>query len=214
MGKAEALRLALDALVGVTLAPCCAGCRRVLERPLDGPVCPACWDEVALGHGRYDGALRDLIHAFKYEGRRTLARGLGAAMRAGGAHLLEDADAVVPVPLHPWRRFRRGFNQSSDLAAHLGPPVVHALWRVRATPPQAGLSAAQRQRNVRDAFRLSPLLSARALRRYLDGRVVVLVDDVRTTGATLHACAEVLREAGARDVRMLTLARAELGRRV
>jgi len=212
MGKAEALRLALDAVLSVTLAPVCAGCSRVLEKPLDGAVCQACWDEVSLNTGTYEGALRNIIHAFKYEGRRSLSSRLGPALRIAGRHVLQDAACVVPVPLHPWRRFRRGFNQAADLAAHLGPPVVHALWRVRATPAQAGLSAPQRRRNVRGAFRLSPWLSGRSRKEHIDDHIVVLVDDVRTTGATLAACADVLDQAGARQIRTLTLARAELGR--
>jgi ComF family protein len=212
MGKAEAVRLALNALVGVTLAPPCAGCARVLETPLDGPVCAACWDDVARNHGAYDGALRHVIQAFKYEGRRSMGPRLGAVMRSSGGHILQDAACVVPVPLHPWRRFRRGFNQAADLAAHLGLPVVHALWRVRATRAQAGQTAAERRRNVRGAFRLSPLLSQARRQQHIDNRIVVLVDDVRTTGATLRECAEVLTAAGARDVRALTLARAELDR--
>jgi predicted amidophosphoribosyltransferase len=88
--------------------------------------------------------------------------------------------------------------------------VVHALRRVRPTVAQAGLTAAARQRNVRDAFRLSPFLTRRLRGRFIEDRVVVLVDDVKTTGATLEACAEVLRKAGAREVRSVTVARAVL----
>jgi ComF family protein len=115
----------------------------------------------------------------------------------------------VPVPLHPWRRLTRGFNQSADLAAQLDRPIVHALWRTRATTPQTGLTASGRQRNVRDAFSMSPLISRRVRRTMLAGQIVVLVDDVRTTGATLDACARVLKEAGAREVRAITIALAE-----
>lgn len=166
-------------------------------------------DAYASG-GAYHGALRDIIHAFKYEGRRSLAAPLAFLIRAERAHLLDGADCVVPVPLHPWRRVRRGFNQAADLAHHLGLPVVHALWRARATAAQAGLTAAERQRNVHGAFRLSPLLTRRRRARLIDDRIVVLVDDVKTTGATLEACAEVLRGAGAREVRAATAARAIL----
>jgi predicted amidophosphoribosyltransferase len=102
---------------------------------------------------------------------------------------------------------RRGFNQADDLAQRLDLPVVHALWRPRPTAPQTGLHAAARRRNVRDAFALSPLLVGMARKRLLDARIV-LVDDVRTTGATLDACAAVLKAAGAREVRALTVARA------
>jgi len=153
--------------------------------------------------GRYEGALRDIVHAFKYEGRRSLARPLGRLMRDAGAPLLSGADCVVAVPLHPWRRLRRGFNQTLDLAKELDRPIVHALWRVHATPPQMGLPARARRTNVRGAFILSPFAPA------LDDRIMVLVDDVRTTGATLDACARVLKRAGAKEVRALTLALAD-----
>ena len=122
--------------------------------------------------------------------------------------MLNDADCVVPVPLHPLRHISRGFNQATDLAATLGPPVVKALWRQRRTRSQTGLVAAARRRNVRNAFRLSPLLTRRFADRYVRDRIVVLVDDVKTTGATLDACARALKDAGAREVRALTAARA------
>lgn len=137
-----------------------------------------------------------------------LARPLGGLMRAAGADLLRDADCVVPVPLHPWRRLSRGFNQADYLARQLGLPVVPALWRSRATAPQTGLPAAARRRNVQNAFTLSPLLSRASRERWVADRTVVLVDDVRTTGATLNACAAVLMRAGAREIRALTVARA------
>jgi ComF family protein len=161
---------------------------------------------MARAGGDFDGALRDAIHALKYEGRRSLAAPLGRLMQSTGVDVLSDAHCVVPVPLHAWRHFRRGFNQASDLAKTVGPQVVHALWRTRATTSQSGLTAAARRRNVRGAFRLSPLLSVRRQEDLLRDRIVVLVDDVRTTGATLNACAEVLRAAGAREVRALTAA--------
>jgi ComF family protein len=197
----------------VTLAPRCAACARVLDAPLDGAVCGQCWAAARLALGNYDGALRDIIHAFKYEGRRSLGPSLGAMLRDSGGDALRDAACVVPVPLHPWKRLRRGFNQAADLSRQVGLPVVHALWRVRLTRSQAGLTAAGRQRNVRGAFRVSPWLSRVSRERFIDDRVVVLIDDVKTTGATLEACADVLIEAGAREVRTLTLARAELHHR-
>jgi ComF family protein len=210
MGKAEALRVALDAVVGAVLAPCCVGCARTLDTPLAGAVCAACCDDVMRSRGHFDGALRNLIHAFKYEGRRTLGPLLGAVMREGAGHTLDCASCAIPVPLHPWRRFTRGFNQAADLAAHLRLPVVHALWRIHATAPQAGLSAMERRRNVRGAFMLSPLLSQHRRRLLIEGRIVVLVDDIRTTGATLTACRGLLETAGAAEVRTLTLAQAPL----
>ena len=151
--------------------------------------------------GSYEGALRAIVHALKYEGRRSLARPLADLMRERGAEVLAGSDCLVPVPLHPTRRRARGFNQALDLARHLGRPVRKALRRVRATPTQTGLPAAQRHRNVRDAFAMAPRTPS------LSGATVVLVDDVSTTGATLEACARVLKAAGAREVRALVAAR-------
>ena len=212
MGKAEAIRTALtstgDALLAACLAPRCACCHCALESPIAGPVCARCWEDARTADGRYDGALRQVIHALKYEGRRSLSRPLAEMLREQHHAVLDEASCVVPVPLFAWRRLRRGFNQATDLAAHLDRPVVHALWRVRPTASQTGLTAHARRRNVRGAFRLSPLLSARTRARFITDAVVVLVDDVMTTGATSSACADVLTKAGAREVRVITLARA------
>ena len=120
-------------------------------------------------------------------------------MREAGRRVLDGCDCVVPVPLHPWRRLRSGFNQARDLAERLDRPVADALWRIRATPSQMALHADARRTNVRGAFVASPLVT-------VDDRIVTLVDDVRTTGATLDACAQVLLHAGAKEVRALTIA--------
>lgn len=156
--------------------------------------------------GDYDGAMRALVHALKYDGRRSLARPLAALMRARGAAVLEGAAAVVPVPLHWRRRVSRGFNQAADLARGLGPPRLDALRRIRATPTQTGLTAGRRRQNMRGAF------AATRVARRLTGAPVVLIDDVRTTGATLEACARVLKAAGVGEVRALTAARVVTGR--
>ena len=208
-----------------TRGPVCARCWDAIV-PLTPPVCETCGDALrswrvlsiesarcprcrrrpgaisrCRGVGVYDGALRDVIHALKYDGRRSLASPLAARMRDGGAEVLDGADIVVPVPLHRSRLRSRGFNQAADLARHLGMPCVDALRRRRATLSQTDLPAARRHANVRGAF----VLRRRAR---VEGLCVVLVDDVSTTGATLEACAKVLRSAGARDVRALTAARA------
>src|SRR5712664_1355101 len=133
-------------------------CRRCWEAilPLTPPLCDRCGDPLptwralslplarcprcrrgrrlvdrARAIGAYDGALRAVVHALKYEGRRSLARPLGALMRHRGADMLDGAACVVPVPLHPSRRRERGFNQAVDLAGHLEVPVVTALRRIR-----------------------------------------------------------------------------------
>ena len=157
--------------------------------------------------GPYEGVLRQLVHVFKYEQRRTLAAPLGRLMRQAGAGMLAGVDCVVAVPLHPRRQRARGFNQAAELAARLGPPVVGALRRTRATTPQTELPAGQRRRNVRGAFAPARRFGARPRGAVVEGSCVMLVDDVTTTGATLDACARVLRRAGAREVRALTLAR-------
>jgi ComF family protein len=168
----------------------CARCRRAPQR-----VSRAC------AIGAYDGSLRAIVHALKYDGRRTLARPLSLRLRAAAGDVLHGVDGVVPVPLHRSRERRRGFNQAREIARHLGPPVIDALQRVRRTAPQADLPAARRHANVRGAF----VCPSRAPVR---GLTLVLVDDVSTTGATLNACASALLAAGAREVRALTAARA------
>ncbi len=156
--------------------------------------------------GVHDGALRAIIHAFKYGGHRSLARPLAERMRTAGATIVAESRAVIPVPLHGSRRRSRGFNQAADLARYLGLPVTHALIRTRETSTQTALPAEERRENVASAFR--PARCAAALR----GTTVLLVDDVRTTGATLDACAAALKEAGILKVVALTAARVETPR--
>ena len=124
-------------------------------------------------------------------------------MRECGAELLRGADVVVPVPLHLRREYQRGFNQAEDLAIHLGVPVAKMLVRVRHTHSQIELPKHERRENVKDAFSFRPdpssLIPA--------PRIAVLVDDVSTTGATLEACARVLKANGVKEVRGLTAAR-------
>jgi len=165
----------------------------------------------ARAAGAYEGALRSIVHAFKYEGRRSIAAALGTMMRERCGDVLNGAQAAVPVPLHPSRQRARGFNQADDLARHLGLAVVPALRRIRATATQADLPAAQRHKNVRDAF----ALTRHAATLFYSIRdptgpgavIVVLVDDVSTTGATLESCARVLKACGVIEVRALTAAR-------
>ena len=221
------LRQTVNAIVSAILAPPCALCGRVLDAPLDGAVCAACWETViprvscftlhtiavAQALGPYDGPLRELLHALKYGRRRSVAPRLSAMMAAEGRQVLSGADLVVPVPLHWRRRRERGFNQSEELARHLGVPAGQLLRRIKATRPQVDLPAAERRDNVRDAFATGRSLIGRPEDRPLEGYTIVLVDDVATTGATLDACARVLRAAGAAEVRALTAARVVSGPR-
>jgi ComF family protein len=191
----------------------CLRCRTpFLNRfPLDEEgVCALCRSgaqafDAAYSFGAYDGPLRDLIHLYKYGRIRTLAKPLGDYL-VSAFPLDQRFDVIVPMPLH-WRRlWQRGFNQAALLARELsrrrGLPVVQAVKRKRFTAPQAGLTHAARRRNVSAAF---------VPRRQdaVQGKRVLLVDDVLTTGATASACARALKRAGARYVAVLALARAD-----
>jgi ComF family protein len=211
----------------------CATCWRAVEL-ITPPLCEQCGDQIpdsgagprcercergdtafdcAASVGVYDGSLREMVHALKYRRRRMIAPPLAARMRRAGARVLAGADAVVPVPLHPWRSWQRGFNQADDLARGLGLPVWRVLRRSRGGPPQASLPASQRHANAHGAYGIGWTEVVRARRRdRLRGATIVLVDDVLTTGATLNACALVLRRAGVRRVRVITAARAVAGR--
>lgn len=207
-----------------TRGPICAGCWAAIV-PITPPICDSCGEPLpswradgatdarcprcrrSPGHvsrgraiGSYEGSLRAIVHALKYDGRPSLAGPLAALMKTHGAEVLDGADVCVPVPLHRARQRSRGFNQAAELARHLGLPVMAALRRERRTPSQTDLPAPQRLANVLGAF-------VPARRSDVRGLVVVLVDDVSTTGATLDACARVLLDAGAREVRAVTAAK-------
>jgi ComF family protein len=179
------------------------------QSPVGSLVCAQCCKgasavDRARAIGEYEGTLREVVHALKYSRRQSVARPLAERMRQRGAALIEDVGCVVPVPLHWRREYQRGFNQAREIARHLGPPVVDALVRHRATRAQVELAAESRRANVEDAFRIR-----RGWFRRLNvkGRRIALVDDVSTTGATLEACARVLKDSGASEVYALTAAR-------
>ncbi len=189
----------------------CPACDEPLSAGAVG-FCPACAPLLDPGERRgralaayvYGGPMADAVRALKYGGRTEHAPVLGRMLADRALELAGTVDAVVPVPLHPARLRERGFNQSALLARPvaraLAVPLVTAdLRRVRDTPPQASLTAAARATNVKGAF-----LALRA-----PGSRVLLVDDVRTTGATLAECGEALVTAGADEVFTLVLARAE-----
>jgi len=160
----------------------------------------------ARAAARFDGVMRNLIHGFKYADRHESSQMLARMMWAAGRDLLRDSDVLMPVPLHPRKLWQRRFNQAAILARAIsglsGVPVdLFSLRRRRRTDSQVGLSADQRQSNVAAAFAVP---AARADR--IKGKRVLLIDDVMTTGATLSACALVLKEAGAADVDCLAAA--------
>lgn len=206
----------------------CSDCRSTMP-PLTSPCCPRCAlpYPTASGHdhlceeclrhpppflwtaaaGIYDGELRRAIRRFKFDGSFHLDRALGELLHESLAVRLDEyaPHLLVPVPLHSSRLRQRSFNQALLLARDLGrrgkiAVAPRLLRRVRSTPPQPGLSVAERRSNLRHAFALS---------RPLAGERVLLIDDVMTTGATARACAEVLRAGGATEVAVAVLGRAQ-----
>ena len=161
--------------------------------------------DAAYSSGEYDGALRKLIHLFKYHGvfslERTLVDRLSDALPRE-----QHFDLIAPVPMHWWRRFVRGRNHAESLARALskrtGIPFADPVHRQKLTPAQARVSRAERRRNVQGVF---------ALRRPQDvkGKRVFLVDDVLTTGSTAGACAAAMKRAGAAHVAVITIARVD-----
>ncbi len=166
---------------------------------------PPPWDR-ARAAVAYDEHGRKLVHALKYRDHQEAGIAMARMMTGAGAKLISGADVLLPVPLHRWRLWQRRFNQAAFLAQRIsklsGKSWSHnVLLRVRATKQQVGLKADERRKNVRRAFEV-PLEK----QHIIDGKSVLLIDDVRTTGATLSACSEVLRKAGAARIDVLTFA--------
>jgi ComF family protein len=185
-------------------APLCAMCRRAAPR-----------FKRAVAFGSYAAQLRDLIHLFKYRQVKSAGPYLARMLDQAIAPLaLPDDFLVIPVPLWPGKRRKRGFNQSEELARELVRSLTRSgrastsiqldtgsLVRKRDTASQTGLTRQQRQANLRGAFAV-----ARPAR--VAGRTVLVVDDVMTTGTTAGECARVLLRAGAKEVFVATVARA------
>jgi len=194
--------------------PACICCGRFFDGAGGPHACSACLDRKPpfdrhLSCARYRGELKDALLLFKYRRFRSLGKVLGRFVvesLAEEAVLWEGAEIVVPVPLHRQRRRERGFDQARVLAREIGrlqrlPVAVGVLSKVRNTAPQTSLERDARRTNVRGAYE-----AARPDR--IRGRVVLLVDDVYTTGSTIRECASVLKRAGAKEVRAVTVAQA------
>lgn len=154
----------------------------------------------------YDDGARRLVGALKFADRSELAPWMARWMAVAGGELLALTQVVVPVPLHRLRLHERRYNQSAELGRHVAAIAGKAfeplaLIRHRRTRQQVGLSASERERNVQGAFRVPP-----ERRPLIEGRRVLLIDDVHTTGATVRACARALRRSGAAGVDVLTFA--------
>ena len=191
--------------------PCCASCGEPFDHdPGAGARCGACLrDSPALDGVRaavaYGEVARRIALRLKYGGRPGLAQTIARQMR----RLLPEGEGVIlaPVPLHRWRIWRRGYNQSALIARAIAakggtPLMLDLVERRRATPVLRGMGPAARAKAVRGAFAVPA-----ARRASVKGRSVVLVDDVYTTGATANACARALKRAGAAEVRLICWAR-------
>ena len=202
--------------------PVCDGCGAGFEMdggPFAAARCAACLAQpYAFDRARaacvYDDASRGLILKFKHGDQQPFAPLFARWIARSAAPLLDQADAVVPVPLHRLRLLSRRFNQAAEIARPLARDagldyLPDALIRTTHTTTQGGKSARGRRLNVRKAFEVSE-----AGRRRIRGRRILLVDDVLTTGATAEACARALIEAGARAVDLAVVARVRTARQL
>ncbi len=163
--------------------------------------------DAARAHFLYEGAIRDLIHSFKYNQRTHLRNPLALLALEGVSGLVDDQapHLIVPVPLHRSRLRQRGFNQAVLLGRKISrllslPMIPDALIRTRQTAPQIELSAAERRLNVKGAFKVGRTDT-------VAGKRILLLDDVMTTGSTMNECAKELKKAGATVVIAAAIAR-------
>lgn len=199
--------------LGFIEAPFCTACGTPFgfENAL-GMMCAACMEyEPDFDRARapvvYNDASRQLILDFKHGDKMHFVHTFIPWMVRAGAELIEEADMIIPVPLHARRLWKRRYNQSAVLAEELGKRcgkqhLPDGLLRMRATVPQKGMSRKERRDNVKGAFAVNG--------RYLTalpGKNILLVDDVYTSGATLNECAKTLKKHGAAKVSVLTIAR-------
>ncbi len=192
----------------------CLRCRSCAMPVADGiSQCGACIRspppiDACLAAVAYAYPWSSLIQQFKFQGRASWARAFAAILRSAPwvEPALEQTAVVLPMPLSVQRLRSRGFNQALELARQLAPDKTDAtlLLRIRDDPPQSALARAQRLRNVRHAFAVEPLRAGE-----LTGARVALVDDVMTSGASIHAAAAALRQAGAAHITAIVMARAE-----
>ncbi|MFQ5826404.1 MAG: double zinc ribbon domain-containing protein [Dehalococcoidia bacterium] len=205
--EGELLCASCQASLPLLTGPLCPKCGQPLIHALDCLPCqewPLAIDSIRSPF-RFEGVIRKAIHQFKYQGLKALAQPLAELLDENWRARPSACDVVVPVPLHPRRQRQRGYNHAGLLARKLegliGLPVVEGcLLRRRDTAPQARTAGAEERRaNVAEVFLCRD--------QRLEGKRILLIDDVCTTGATLDACARALRSAGAASVWGLTLAR-------
>lgn len=212
-------RCALCGTAGTPLCPACQAdlprqlhsCRRcglVLELDALTRFCGECLRNpphfhLTLSPYAYQPPISHLITGLKYQRRLSLVPVLAKTLVEHIEQHIADVDALLPVPLHASKMHQRGFNQALELARPLskcfGIPIMHQLERHRATEAQSSLHADERQKNVRNAFRIT---------QHFDYRRVAIVDDVMTTGSTVNEIAKLLASAGVEEVQVWCIARA------
>jgi ComF family protein len=193
-------------------APACDGCGLPFDYDLGpGARCAGCEARPRAFHRAraaclYDAHSRDLILQFKHADRTDLARLFSLWIGRAAAELIAEADAVVPVPMHPLKLIRRRYNQAAEIARPLARRAGLAYWpgalRRKRDDSQAGKSAAGRRRGAAGAY-----VCPDSWKRRVEGKAILLIDDVMTTGATAESCARALTRAGARHVSLGAVAR-------
>lgn len=185
--------------------PRCFSCGFTNDTVLD--VCQQCLSEDRLWDrgftaSRFKGIVRKMIHMFKYSGETPVAEVLASMMSKELIGI--DVDCVTAVPSHWFKKMYRGYNQAEILAEtvsrRIDSPYIELLKRVRWTKPQAGLGKSARSNNIKQVFSVQK-------KEFIEGRTILLVDDVLTTGSTLNACTKELKAAGAAKVFVVTAAR-------
>jgi ComF family protein len=201
-------------------APICPDCWQTIT-PYKGPICQKCGKPLvadssitcsdclkdapsfnwARSFGLYEGVLKEAVNLMKYYSVKRLSKPLSEIMLG---MKIPQADAIIPVPLHKKKLRSREFNQSSSFARHISksngiPVILNALVKIKETVPQVGLNARERKKNIKNSFGLTN-------RELIQGKDIILVDDVFTTGATVRECSRLLKKQGAGDIYVVLLA--------
>ncbi|MBI4837753.1 MAG: ComF family protein [Nitrospirae bacterium] len=230
----------LNKLLNVLFPESCPVCRKPSTFHKTAPICAECWDGIspyngaicricgkslvsdasiecggcitkkpvfkqARSFGLYDGTLKEAINLLKYHKIKRLSKPLSAIISTAE---ITGTDAVLPVPLYKKRLRHREFNQSALLAKYLAgnmgvPLAMGCLVKVRDTMPQVGLSAQEREKNIKNAFEVRD-------KGFIQGKTLMLVDDVITTGATVRECSRQLKKAGAKYIYVMALAHGKM----
>lgn len=194
-------------------APHCDKCGMPFEFQTEGPMtCAPCLENPppygkARSSMKYDDTSRDIILGFKHADKTHVVKAFAPWLKRAGDEILQQTDILIPVPLHRWRFIKRRYNQAALIARELSrecgiPCLPDGLKRIKATKSQGHLKESERQKNVHKAFAPHPKHTGKIQKAH-----ITLIDDVYTTGATVRECVKVLKESGAAEVNVLTIAK-------